>query len=280
MIRIVEGQAEANDPDPRSPAANDLGPRGSVKRFFDHAAPYFAGATRLADFDSALGSGPSRPERREFYPRLMAANVRRILRAVFPILGDIVSDPRRAGLASLPPWADLCADFIASRPSGHWSPNALGEAFPEFLASRGGLPVGLVAIGDWSLRLLHAQRSPSASAAVLEGGLADGVSAALYPFDVAAWITAFQAGAADLPRAHAEGPAVFLVAFRDPAEGGTRVLRPTAVELLALGIASGEVSPADHPEVDPLALARARRHLTQRGLLRPVGAPSLVGSRP
>jgi len=234
-------------------------PHASVVAFFDRVVPFLSGQTTCEELAAQLGPSRSPPRRLLFYQRLMAANVRRILRAVFPVVADIIAHPERVGLATVTSWERLSSDFIAAHPTAHWSPNALGAAFPEYLEARVDLPRGLADLATWCLQLLAAR---TAEAGV--GHLAAGVSAAHHRFDVArltASLAEATPGAAlreDLAAA-ARGPAIVLVAYRLPS-GDVRVLRPDPFEVAALGLASGEVDrdALGALQVDRLADARGR----------------------
>lgn len=226
---------------------SDMTMAPSLGAFFAATSEFFAGRLSHADWRDTLGPSPSAPSRHVFYPRLMAANVRRILRAVFPVLADVFAAPSRAGLTALPSWAELCADYVSICPSSAWAPNALGDGLPDYLAVRTDLPEGLTDLAAWSLQLLRAGVEGPANAG--SSRLAPGVSAAPYTFDVAAYFQRFSEGSAHLADLAAArlGPPVILVAYRDPVSLRVRVLRPSAAILRALGVAAGELAPPAEP---------------------------------
>ncbi len=258
--------------------ADDARLEPSIAAFFDAAAPFMSGAITHSEFALRLGPGPSPDHRTLFYQRLMAANVRRILRALFPVLYAIFKEPARAGLDALPTWAELCADFVATLPSRHWSPNALGDALPGYLEAHqeigaGGLaepgvsrmqwPQGLDAIAGWSLQRLRAGREAEGVGRVMPG-----VSAGTYAFDVAHWMGLFESNGEASLRLALGGPKVVLVAYRDPTHQTVRVLRPEPLGLLALGIASGQVArPSQHAQHVQDAVATKRLEQAEAQLI-------------
>lgn len=228
----------------------------SVATFFQHVAPFLAGQTTCETLTEQLGPSCSPPRRLLFYQRLMAANVRRILRAVFPIVADIIANPERVGLAGVPSWERLSAEFVAAHPTSHWSPSALGASFPAYLEARADVPPGLASLATWCLQLLAARTAETGV-----GRLAAGVIAAHYRFDVARPIQHLS----DATR----GPPIVLVVHR-VASGEIRVLRPDPFEVAALGLASGEVGSDALGAIPADRLARASDRLIELGLILPV----------
>jgi len=255
-------------------------PHPSVAEFFHQVVPFLAGQTTCEALTEQLGPSCSPPQRLLFYQRLMAANVRRILRAVFPVIAEIIASPERVGLASVTSWERLSAEFVAAHPTAHWRPNALGAAFPEYLETRADLPRGLADLANWCLQLLAARTAETGV-----GRLAPGVSAAHYRFDVAKLLARLadaksdkelavspSAAVAELPPPQLAvaivGPPIVLVVHR-VASGEIRVLRPDPFEVAALALASGEVDRDALGAIPADRLARASDRLSELGLIIP-----------
>ncbi|MCB9736036.1 MAG: putative DNA-binding domain-containing protein [Deltaproteobacteria bacterium] len=196
--------------------------------FFGAVAPYYAGAAALDDVTRAIGPSPSGSARMDFYRRLMAANRRRNLAHVFPLVARVVNEPARAGLAAgaLPRWADLVERHAAAHPAPSWDPNEAGAAFPAWLAADPALPAGLAPLAAWSWALLAVSRAADGGP---PGGVAAAVRVDAYPFDVAAWAAAFEAGAAPaLARGRRGGPAARARGLPRPGDAAPARAAPSA----------------------------------------------------
>ena len=227
--------------------------------FFAALGLYLEGRSSLASVEAELGPSPSGSVRMEFYRRLMVANRRRILKHVFPTLAAIFAEPERAGLMELPSWSDLSESFARAHPPSSWDPNDFGRHLPAWLAASP-LPEALSHIADWSWRLLAAARAPDPGGP----GLHPSVSAVAYPFDLPAWVARFERREPVRSLAAIADPGVLVVVFRDPETLRPKYLRPTPVELLALGSTAGE---RFDDAVDPSALNLAISRLTTLGLI-------------
>lgn len=227
-----------------------------LQAFFDTMVPYYQSRTELDHVVRTLGASPSGPVRFDFYRRLMAANRRRILRHVFPSLHRLWTAPGRGGLEPLPmTWDELAARFADAHPVGHWDPNELGRALPDWLEAQA-FSGPIIEAARWSWRLLSSARAEDG----WDGRIHRSVSADYHPFDVAQWLESLERAPSGPPPTDT---GLVLVVYRDRTRQATRVLRPTVFELAALARASGE-------EVEGLdldAVDRGERRLVTLGLL-------------
>ncbi len=241
--------------------------RPELERYFAAVTPYLDGSVDLATFETRVGSSPSGARGLAFYQRLMAANRRRILRHVHPLVHAVCSAPTRAGLdASAPSWTFVVERYTRAVVPAHWDPNELGRDFAAWLAEA--YPV-LAPLAVWSWSLLATARAP-----LREPGerLDPSVAAASYTFDVAAWASRFERGdpVVPLPVAAREGPAIVLTTYRDPSTLRAMVLRPSVAELVVLADAAGDGGDVMLP---PAERARAESRLVALGLIA-VAAPA------
>lgn len=206
--------------------------------FFRAIAPYYRGEAALDAVTAALGPSPSPGSRMDFYARLMAANRRRILRQIHPLVHAVVASPERAGVPSLGTWDALVERYARSHPASGWDPNEFGRGFADWLRADDA-PSGLAALADWGWQRLTTARA----ADEWQGELHASVVGAAYAFDLASWAQAFEAGGVVRPlseeRVH--GHSTLLVTYRDRG-GVTRVLRPMAPELAIIAEAAGDLA--------------------------------------
>ena len=239
----------------------------SLRRFYAEIAPLLFGEVDVGAVERTLGPSPSGPDNLDFYRVLLARNVERILRDLFPTVHALVTRDH-PGL-----WPTLVHAYARAHPSNARDPNRFGLAFSDFLAERriaGEPPLSpvLEELADLHMCRYLAAVSPDPRDASTDDpdGFEPRVFLRGYSFPVPAFPRAL-AGASDTPIP--EPRPTTIIVYRSVHEPRpVRTLAPTLEQLGALARRQGLVLTGPLARLQPDTLDQAELELVALGVLR------------
>lgn len=227
----------------------------SLSAFFAAIAPMLSHGRSAAEVTAVLGPSSSGDAALGFYAVLVARNLEKILREVFPSVKALALQRDREC------WATLVADYARMHPPRGHDPNGFALAMPGFLAARADVPPLWVELADFHLAQIHVFHAPDP----IDG---DGFEARIvvrqYTHAIPTIVAALARDGSVPP---APGGPCVVVIHRHAATAGVRVLHPSAAGLAALARRRGLELPPVLAALDAASIDRAEHALVRAGVL-------------
>ncbi len=227
----------------------------SLDAFFREVAPMLWQGRAAAAVTEAIGPSPSGDAALGFYGVLVARNLEKILREVFPSLKALAMQEGSAR------WTDLVRDFARAHPPRGRDPNGFGLALPAYLSGRSDVPRFWVEIADFHLAQVHVYHAPEPTGG---DGFEGRILVRSYEHAVVQIVDAL---AHEPMRPPSLGAPCVVVIYRHARTGRARVLSPHAAQVAALARRQGLELPSVLAALEPSVIDAAEQALVAAGVL-------------